>query len=302
MQNATQTLGMLLKQKRDDKGLSKNEVARSLNLTVHAIDAIEADNFNALPGATYVRGYLRSYAQLLNISADSIIDNFNEVSVSAEQEQEGENDAYRAPVTRQQRSSSDKWMMLGTALVATAIIGLAITWWQGKESEPITKSTKTTDIIDSANNGISVNPLSAADTEGNPVGITIKDSDTHLTQNRTDTLTEGNTETAKTVSVVNALDVSAKKTADNASGMVRSKLILRAVESTWADIRDAQNNKLLYEKVSAGRIVTIEGVAPFNVYLGNAAGVRIQYNGKQYDIEKHRHGLVARFKLGDPLN
>jgi cytoskeleton protein RodZ len=56
---------------------------------------------------------------------------------------------------------------------------------------------------------------------------------------------------------------------------------------------------LLYETVPAGRAVTLEGVAPVSVFLGNASGARIEYNGKPVDIARHQRGMMARFKLGE---
>ena len=75
--------------------------------------------------------------------------------------------------------------------------------------------------------------------------------------------------------------------------------MLHAIQESWADIRDARDNKLLYENVPAGRSITIEGVAPFSVFLGNADGIRIEFNGQNYDISRYKRGQVARFTLGE---
>ena len=77
----------------------------------------------------------------------------------------------------------------------------------------------------------------------------------------------------------------------------RAKLVLQAEQDSWADIRDARQVKLLYETVTAGRTVTLEGVAPLSVFLGNAAGVRLDYNGQAVDIARHQRGMMARFTL-----
>jgi cytoskeleton protein RodZ len=77
------------------------------------------------------------------------------------------------------------------------------------------------------------------------------------------------------------------------------KLVLYAEQDSWADIRDARHVKLLYETVPAGRTVTLEGVAPLSIFLGNAAGVRLDYNGKNVDVGRYQRGLIARFTLGD---
>jgi cytoskeleton protein RodZ len=68
---------------------------------------------------------------------------------------------------------------------------------------------------------------------------------------------------------------------------------------SWADVRDANGNRLLYETIPAGRTVAIEGAAPLSVFLGNAEGVRVEFNGTVFDVTRHRRGDFARFTLGD---
>jgi cytoskeleton protein RodZ len=75
--------------------------------------------------------------------------------------------------------------------------------------------------------------------------------------------------------------------------------VLHADQDSWADIRDARQNRLIYETVLAGRVVSLEGVAPLSVFLGNADGVRLEFNGKPFDAGPHKRGPVARFTLGD---
>jgi cytoskeleton protein RodZ len=78
------------------------------------------------------------------------------------------------------------------------------------------------------------------------------------------------------------------------------KLTLVTTQDSWAEVRDARQNRLLYETVPAGRTVVLEGAAPLNVFLGNVEGVSVEFNGKPYDTTPHRRGSIARFALGEP--
>ena len=55
--------GSQLQQARKDLQLAPEDVAQILHLSVKHINALERDDYKSLPGPTYVRGYLRSYAQ-----------------------------------------------------------------------------------------------------------------------------------------------------------------------------------------------------------------------------------------------
>jgi cytoskeleton protein RodZ len=79
-----------------------------------------------------------------------------------------------------------------------------------------------------------------------------------------------------------------------------SQLVLYVHEDSWADVRDAQQRRLLYETIPAGRVVSVDGVAPLSVFLGNVDGVTVEFNGQPYDTARHKRGQVARFTLGSP--
>ena len=59
--------GALLLSQRERLGLSEVAVAESLKLTVSRLRSIESDAYTSLPSETYIRGYLRNYARLLNL-------------------------------------------------------------------------------------------------------------------------------------------------------------------------------------------------------------------------------------------
>ena len=66
--------GAALAQARADLHLSHEEVAATLHLATRQIQALEQDDYTSLPGATYVRGYLKSYALLLGLAPGPVLD------------------------------------------------------------------------------------------------------------------------------------------------------------------------------------------------------------------------------------
>jgi cytoskeletal protein RodZ len=59
---------------REALGITQEQAADSLNLSVGAIKAIENDDADSLPDIVYVNGYIRSYAKLLGIASQPLID------------------------------------------------------------------------------------------------------------------------------------------------------------------------------------------------------------------------------------
>ena len=68
--------GAELKIAREKSGLSIIDVAENLLINADIIKAIESSQAEALPPLTFTQGYIRSYARLLNISADKIINDY----------------------------------------------------------------------------------------------------------------------------------------------------------------------------------------------------------------------------------
>lgn len=65
--------GEYLRQARERAGLDCQEVAEQLNLTAWQIETLEAEEYTALPGPTFVQGYLRAYARLLNLDGTALV-------------------------------------------------------------------------------------------------------------------------------------------------------------------------------------------------------------------------------------
>ncbi|MBA4151231.1 MAG: hypothetical protein C0509_01605, partial [Acinetobacter sp.] len=72
------SIGNKLREARERKGLSAETVSRETMLTLRYVQALETDDFDALPGTAFVRGYVRRYAELVGLNADELIASFDE--------------------------------------------------------------------------------------------------------------------------------------------------------------------------------------------------------------------------------
>ncbi len=73
-QSEKNKVGQELAFAREAKGMSQEQIADILNLTLANVIALENDDYESLPGWTYVSGYLRAYARLLGLDSDSLRD------------------------------------------------------------------------------------------------------------------------------------------------------------------------------------------------------------------------------------
>ena len=73
-QSEKNKVGQELAFAREAKGMSQEQIADILNLTLANVIALENDDYESLPSWTYVSGYLRAYARLLGLDSDSLRD------------------------------------------------------------------------------------------------------------------------------------------------------------------------------------------------------------------------------------
>jgi len=67
------SVGGQLRKAREKSGLSRADVARRLNMVESAIRRIDEDDFFSLPSTTFIRGYLRNYAQCVGLTATDVL-------------------------------------------------------------------------------------------------------------------------------------------------------------------------------------------------------------------------------------
>ncbi len=120
--------GKILSEKRHEWDMSIQEVASSLNLGVDSIEALEADDYDKLPGTTFVKGYIRSYAKLLKLDVEGLMD-----SIDLQPERITEIPSSRAALKRKgkirtrERSSGGgvfKWVILLVVIGGLGAFGL----------------------------------------------------------------------------------------------------------------------------------------------------------------------------------
>lgn len=72
-----ENIGQYLKNTREERKIPIAQVAQALKTKLETIQALEANDFSKIPAPTYVKGYLRSYANYLGIDSDHLIAEYN---------------------------------------------------------------------------------------------------------------------------------------------------------------------------------------------------------------------------------
>ena len=70
------SLGTMMRQAREQQGLSQEDLATELHLDLRQITQLEEDDYSALPAPAFVKGYIRACAKRLNADGDLWVERY----------------------------------------------------------------------------------------------------------------------------------------------------------------------------------------------------------------------------------
>lgn len=290
--------GEILLQARLQAGLTQEQVAKELYMTVYKVKALETDDYNRLSSDTFARGYIRAYANLVKIDVVAVLAAYDKL-IDQLKPDPGRPDH---PVAGGENGPRGTWqflMLIGAFLVGLWLISV---WFFDNHSDTeypiaVVSASSTTekisesaavssdDVVSSASsavgNEIVTGPAKAATSENNV-----------STSNSLSNSSLATSVSVSSVSVQVAATTVVKKTVlDEISFSFRGEC--------WLEVSDSRGDVLATELEPAGGKVTLLGVAPFDLKLGNAPVVDIQLNGKKVDVVPLIGSNVLILKVGN---
>ncbi|WP_293987356.1 RodZ family helix-turn-helix domain-containing protein [Megasphaera sp.] len=72
------SIGEVLRLAREQQGLTLQDVSDALNIKRAYLEALEKDEYDAIPGAVFVKGYLRNYGNFLELDGVALAKEYKE--------------------------------------------------------------------------------------------------------------------------------------------------------------------------------------------------------------------------------
>ena len=304
--------GERLKAERIEQGLSIEDVAMRMHLSVGILESIEENNFDDITAPIFVKGYLRAYARIVSLDEDEMIQQY--LNYYSDEDPPISSTSNLAP----EISSDDARIKWATSLVVTGLLALLAVWWWNQYqiktdvfsldaglSDSVQQPGVTSDIADSkVETAAETTLIETPDIQPPPLPVE-KPVATDLTvvaniqQAVNLELAEQNIiEVVPQETEVMDLEVSSEEVSRTApTGSEQLKIIIHA--DTWVDVEDANGHRLVYELLRAEQKLNLIGQAPFAVFLGNGHGVELIFNNETIDISSRiRDNNTARLKIG----
>lgn len=291
--------GTLLKNKRESLGLTQKQISDRLKLRVTLIQQIEENQFESDHVATFMRGYIRSYAKYVNLDEKVVLNALHHSGDAQHQEQEMLSFSRK---TKTEKHNSR--IMLLTWSIFAVIVGISsLWWWQNQQQDTLSQSLANTESSEELVVEESLDPeltsLEVIEAEQN--------TETSPVTENSDELTEvSSAEDSVTLDPVEVIE-EAPEAADVASvtaepetvapEAVVNELVMQFSADCWIQVKDASGKTLSTGIKKAGQTLNLSGTAPYKVILGAPEGVSMTFASEPVDLSGYTSGKVARITL-----
>jgi len=332
------SLGRRLVAARETKGLTLQVVANKLRLSAATLQALESDRYEDLPEPIFVRGYLRSYARLLEMDGKELVAEFDRwVTKFA---------PVLTPTTRVRRHAKAHGVYPRAAIALTMVAMMVLFgyWWYSRPTHnlPAQSQAVSSEEQQTASSATVLPPpqvdsptpapvamhtpdiLSQSPASGAAETVAVIEPEPQLGE-ATPKAGTALPQVGESLSIANAdeavqrrdvetnvepviQDLPFAPLASQRGGIVRASrapmgedvLVIKANDKSWAEVVDVNGYQLLYYPLRPGTVLNLQGQAPFRVFLGNAPAVDLSLNQKRFDHTPfHRQNNTARFTVDD---
>jgi len=125
----TDTAFAMLARAREAAGLSLEQAARQLKFAPRQLEALEAGELQRLPGGTFARGMVRSYARLLHVDPEPLLAQISAQVAPPDAERLAQRYSQPVPFTDGARRSNLAYVALSLALLVV-VAAVALQWRQ----------------------------------------------------------------------------------------------------------------------------------------------------------------------------
>lgn len=147
--------GSYLKHERELRGISLDEIAQSTKISIRFLRALEESRFEDLPGKVFVKGFIRSYGQVIGSNVDELLAAYDE-SDSKYQDTETSNSAQSSSRKEQTEHRSGFPIKAVLGFVAVLLITAGGVYWtiigkgKNKRQSPPQTQLATPSAVDSS--------------------------------------------------------------------------------------------------------------------------------------------------------
>ena len=267
--------------RRVELGMSLDDVANQLKFSPRLIEALEAGEFDKLPGPTFARGMLRSYAKLLKLDPAPILARLTPAGTGAQTSPE-QAVSLRTPIPFSEGGRHGNLIYMVLSVVILAVVAFYAFEWYQEKSGPAKLA-----FIDAGRETPAASAPPPAPQAPEPQAVP--------PETQAAPPAPGDQKPATFASAGPAPVPETTSPSPLAPG--KRRIVMHFDKESWVEIKGRNGVTLLSQLNAAGSEKVIDGEPPFQLTIGNAPGVQVTYNDQPVDLKPHFKVDVARLTL-----
>lgn len=308
------SVGSQLKAAREARQMSVSDIAMALKLGARQVEALENGDWQGLPGKTFIRGFVRNYARLLQVDAAPLMGQLDAVLESPQVRLALPEQKRQVTMPYSGRPRKRDYAMVWTGVGLVAIAAAVYVLWPADFSGLKEDVDSVVALFSSKE---PAPPPAAAAPQPEPVfppGTTpqqvmnpqaVAPAEAPAAPPPAPTLVpppvlqEPSAPQAQKPLVPPPQPAPAAQPSEpqpvaaDKAGALR----LSFEQDSWVEVRDGHGKVLFSQIARAGSEQNVEGQGPFSLVIGNAPGVKLTLRGRPVELAAHTQGNVARLKL-----
>ena len=261
--------GAQLAAARASSGLSVTDIARQLKLSPWQVEALESGDYRRLPGAVFVRGFIRNYARVVKLDVASLLAN---VAQGAPPGAAGGPRVAPSADIPFPTGREFKWHKYAIAAIVVLVPVVIFEFYLDDTPEATVSSSRV--VLPIPEVAGPANPADqAAYEQAAPVPADVPET------------------------AASAAPGAAPAAANARRTLNEHRVRFRFAQSSWVEIRDRAGRKIFSQFNPAGTEQVVSGMPPLTLVVGNAKGVNLTYNEQPVDLGPHTKVDVARLTL-----
>jgi len=285
-------VGAQLRAAREGRGIQLPEVAATLKLGPKQVEALENGDWQALPGHTFIRGFVRNYARLVQIDPLPLMAQLD-LTLQKPVTRLGDTDS--RPATMPQSGGHISRRDRAVVTTGAVLVGLAglVYFLLPNDLSAWRESTQNLISSFSQKDAPEQSPVAVAEPAAEPVFPPGTTPQQVMNPQADPVPVPAEPVSAPAIAVPPALTA----TAPSAEAQTKAPLRFVFEKESWVEVRDRDNKVIFSQRGSAGLEQVVSGSGPFSLVIGFAPGVKLFWHGQAVDLVPHTRGDVARLVL-----
>ncbi|WP_416244110.1 helix-turn-helix domain-containing protein [Azospira sp. APE16] len=296
------SVGLVLRQARESRQMSVADVAQLLKISYRQVDALESDNWDALPGQTFVLGFIRNYARLLHLDATPLLQ-----QIKAAQTPDNPNIVLpEASAASLPQPGQGKRRDLAAVAGAALMVGVAVAayflvpadfWQSAPEPEPVAETAAEAEPEQAFPPAA---PAEGNSSEAAATGVPEQAPAAAVPPAAAAVAAPAPAAAAAPAAVAAPAPAPVTVSPPAPSGAVaagQARFKFRFEQPSWVEVKDKSGQIVFSQLNPAGSEREVEGVPPFSLVVGNASHVKLTYKGRDVPLEPRSKDDVARVSL-----